>query len=208
MSLKELLVAFGLGVAFSAPPGIVTAESIRRGLAGGFWSAMAVGVGSLIGDAFYAILTLSGLAVLTQHPLAQLSIGIAGSLVLFILAKSAWNAELPKEPHSLGRREHRGAFLSGAALSLTNPWAIAFWIGFGGVLLSAGIQNPASELGLFLAVFLTGAMLWGVILSGLIALGRRFINPLLFRIAAIASAIIFVATGLYTGWQVIRHLIM
>lgn len=204
MSLKELLIAFGLGMAFSAPPGIVTAESIRRGLSGGFWSAMAVGVGSLIGDSVYAILALSGLAFITRRPAAQLVIGIAGSVVLFILARSAWRAKLLEGTESLAPGERRGAFLSGAALSLTNPWAIAFWIGFGGVLLSAGIRNPASDIGLFLASFLAGAMVWGVILSVLIALGRRFMNPFLFRVASVASAIIFVGTGLYTCWQVIR----
>ena len=34
--MKELAVAFLLGIAFSAPPGVVTAESIRRGCALGF----------------------------------------------------------------------------------------------------------------------------------------------------------------------------
>ncbi|MBI3949259.1 MAG: LysE family transporter [Acidobacteria bacterium] len=206
MNLKELFTAFGLGIAFAAPPGIVTAECIRRGLAGGFWSAMAVGVGSLIGDAVYAVLTLSGLAILTQRPAAQLAIGIVGSVVLFVLARDALKAKLPETSESLASGERRNAFLSGAVLSLTNPWAIAFWIGFGGVLLSAGIRDPASEMGLFLAAFLTGAAIWGVILSVLIALGRRFVNPTLFRGASIASATIFVGTGLYTGWQVIRNL--
>jgi threonine/homoserine/homoserine lactone efflux protein len=208
MSLKELLISFGLGIAFAAPPGIVTAETIRRGLIGGFWSALAVGVGSLIGDAVYAVLALGGLATLTQRPGTQLAIGLAGGVILFILAWSAWRAKLPEANQTLAAGERRSAFLSGAALSLTNPWALAFWIGFGGVLLTAGIQNPTREMSLFLIAFLSGAMLWGVVLAGLIALGRQFVNPLLFRVVSVVSALIFVGTGLYTCWQVIRNMMI
>ncbi len=43
------LAAFGLGIAFSAPPGVVTALAVQRGLAHGFGAALSVELGSLIG---------------------------------------------------------------------------------------------------------------------------------------------------------------
>ncbi len=43
-----------LGIAFCAPPGVVTAESVRCGLRGGFRPVMLIQVGSLVGDATWA----------------------------------------------------------------------------------------------------------------------------------------------------------
>src|SRR2546423_3713334 len=60
------LSAFGLGLAFCAPPGAVTAEALRRGLARGFRPALLMQLGSLIGDAPWAALALTGAAWLAQ----------------------------------------------------------------------------------------------------------------------------------------------
>jgi threonine/homoserine/homoserine lactone efflux protein len=79
-----------------------------------------------------------------------------------------------------------------------------FWLGFGGVLLSAGIRDPQTKLAPLLVVFLAGALAWTLVLSGLIALARRFVNAVLFRILSAGSALVFVLTGIYTFWQVYR----
>lgn len=50
-----ILSAILLGLAFCAPPGAVTAEAIRRGVARGFGAALGIELGSLIGDAVWAI---------------------------------------------------------------------------------------------------------------------------------------------------------
>lgn len=161
-----------------------------------------VGLGSLIGDAVFAALALGGLSAVSRYIFARLVIGACGALLLFWLAFDALRTQAPKPAEPLSRPGKRSDFLVGAGLSLTNPWAIAFWLGFGGVLLSAGIRNPEAKLPLLLATFLTGALAWTLILSVMIALARRFVNAVLFRIASIGSALVFVGTGLYTIWQV------
>jgi len=200
--VKELAVAFFLGVAFSAPPGVVTAEAIRRGVAGGFWPAAMVGIGSLLGDALYAALALSGLSALAHYTFARLLMGAAGALLLFWLAFDALRSPAPNFAESSNRPGKHGDLLVGAGLSLTNPWAIAFWLGFGGVLLSAGIRNPETNLVWLLTAFLTGALAWALVLSMLIALARRFVNAILFRIVSVGSALVFLGTGVYTIWQI------
>jgi threonine/homoserine/homoserine lactone efflux protein len=202
--LKELAAAFLLGIAFSAPPGVVTAESIRRGVRGGFWPAAMVGIGSLIGDAVYAAAALGGLAALTRFTTARMVIGTGGGLLLFWLAFDALRAQPPNLAAPSRQPGKHSDFLVGAALSLTNPWAIAFWLGFGGILLSAGIRDPETKLAPLLAVFLAGALAWTLVLSLLIALARRFVNAVLFRILSVCSALVFVITGIYTLWQVYR----
>jgi threonine/homoserine/homoserine lactone efflux protein len=161
-----------------------------------------VGVGSLIGDAVYAALALGGLTAVSRYTVARLVIGSCGALLLFWLAFDALRAGVPNPAEPANISGKRSDFLVGAGLSLANPWAIAFWLGFGGVLLSAGIRNPEAKLPLLLAVFLIGALAWSVILSLMIALARRFVNAVLFRLVSTGSALVFVGTGLYTIWQI------
>jgi chemosensory pili system protein ChpE len=196
----EFLVAFALGIAFAAPPGVVTAESIRRGLAGGFRQAALVGFGSLIGDAVYALLALTGLVNLLRYPVGQRLTAVAGGSILLFLAVSALRSrDSPPKAFT-----SRGAFVAGALLSLTNPFAVVFWLGFGGALLSAGIPDASRPLAPLLAVFLGASASWVLVLSVLIAAGRRFVGPRFFRSVSIASAAVFAVTGLYTLWQTFR----
>ena len=59
--LLELLgMAFLLGFIFNAAPGAVFAETVRRGMSGGYRVALSVQFGSLVGDAVWAILALPG----------------------------------------------------------------------------------------------------------------------------------------------------
>ena len=92
--------AFGLGLAFCAPPGAVTAEAVRRGLSRGFRAALLLELGSLVGDAFWAALlwcfVISGLIAWGRRGIGptfcrciNLLCGLA--LVLFA-AHLAWSA--------------------------------------------------------------------------------------------------------------------
>ncbi len=199
------MLAFWLGIAFSAPPGIVTVESIRRGLKGGYWSAFAVGLGSLIGDGTYAVIAFSGLGFIAQNYWVKFSVGLMGVAFLIYLAVSAFKVKnLPKIESSVSYNDkNRAAFVSGTILSLTNPWAIAFWLSFGGILISSGISTSSQNLWLFLLTFLTGSFVWVLILSGLIAFGKKFINNKVFGAISFVSSLIFLGTAFYAIWKLI-----
>ncbi len=79
------LIAFGIlmGILFAAPPGIVTAETLRRGVTRGFPAALSVQLGSLIGDATYCVLALAGVAAVVQNPLTQRALGIVSVAFCF-----------------------------------------------------------------------------------------------------------------------------
>src|SRR5512142_357723 len=81
-----------MGLAFAAPPGAVTAETFRRGVRGGFPLAFGVQLGSLIGDATYALLALAGLAAIAQNAALQMTLGAAGALFLLYLAWSSFTS--------------------------------------------------------------------------------------------------------------------
>lgn len=200
-----------MGLAFAAPPGAVTAETLRRGARGGFALAFGVQLGSLIGDATYALLALGGLAAFAQIPALQIGLGAFGAMFLMYLAWSSFQTALTPVALSASgdtRVETRGAFLSGMMLSLTNPWAIAFWLSLGGVLASWGIVGASAEqVGIFFASFMLGSALWAVALAFAIARARRWLKPVVFRGLSIACGIALGAFAITAGFRVIESLI-
>src|SRR5262245_43978631 len=90
------LIGLGIvmGVTFALPPGVVTAETLRRGMVRGFPAALGVQLGSLIGDATYALLGLAGFAVIAQNPIAQRVLGMGGALYLLYIAVSSLRQQL------------------------------------------------------------------------------------------------------------------
>src|SRR5512138_656777 len=88
-------LAIMLGLAYVASPGPVNIETLRRGLVGGFRVALALQLGSLIGDLFWAMLVLAGVRLLLTHAAAQTVLSIAGAALLLYLGCSAlrsWRA--------------------------------------------------------------------------------------------------------------------
>src|SRR6185295_19020537 len=81
--------SFVLAIAFCAPPGVITAETVRRGAARGFIPALLVQLGSLVGDTTWAVIALTGLAFIVQNNTAKSLLSFIGILLML---KLAWDA--------------------------------------------------------------------------------------------------------------------
>jgi chemosensory pili system protein ChpE len=181
--LFPFLSAVGFGIAFCAPPGVVTAQALRRGLEGGFTAALLLELGSLIGDATWAIIALIGAAVLVQNMLTRLLLGSIGVLLLLYLSSNALKDAYEGKIVGAKQVGGRSDFALGAALSLTNPLAIAFWLGVGSVVISrASATTNLDDVAVFFTGFMLGALLWCFFIASLIAWGRRFVTPRFFRL--------------------------
>lgn len=174
--------AFVLGIIFCAPPGAVTVETVRRGINRGFTGAVLVQLGSLVGDATWAALALSGVAFLAMYRMATIGLELAGVLLLFFLAagawRDAWAGTLPK-PRNVTAGS---AFMAGVFLSLSNPFALAFWLGLGGTAaMLAQDRHSQPALAVFFAGFMLAACLWCFFTAAIVAWGRRFLIPTVYR---------------------------
>ncbi|HSL46991.1 MAG TPA: LysE family transporter [Anaerolineales bacterium] len=181
--MSLFLSSFILAIAFCAPPGVITAETVRRGAARGFVPALFVQLGSLVGDTTWAIIALTGLAFIVQNNIAKTVLSLVGILLMFKLAWDALkDAHSGKELDATVSKSHRGDFTNGAFLSLGNPMNIVFWTGLGTTVFASisGKPQPA-DFAIFFTGFLAGAILWCFVMAGLVAWGRRFVTPTFFR---------------------------
>lgn len=152
--------AFLLGLVFNAAPGAVFAETVRQGARGGFRPALAVQVGSLSGDALWAVLGLAGVGLLLKLQWLQVPIGIAGVAYLLWLAVDAWR-QASREFALDGRSGSPRALRAGVTLSITNPQNIAYWAAVGSAMGSVGVSNPTpADYTLFFAGFMTASVVW------------------------------------------------
>jgi chemosensory pili system protein ChpE len=200
------LSSFVLAIAFCAPPGVVTAETVRRGAAHGFIPALFVQFGSLVGDTTWAMIALTGLAFLIQNNIARAVLSLVGILLMLKLAWDALkDARFGKELHTAAVNSNRGDFANGAFLSLGNPLNIVFWTGLGTTVFSSLSESPQpAHFAIFFAGFLGGALVWCFFMAGMVAWGRRFITPTFFRWINLACGLALAYFAVQLGWQLVQ----
>jgi threonine/homoserine/homoserine lactone efflux protein len=111
--------------------------------------------------------------------------GCWGALETMVLLSLAWASlkEGWSKRHAAARETStRGDVATGALLSLLSPYTITFWLGVNGMDLAAnGSSWQALGMGVFFTGFLLAAVVWGLFLSGVVLLGRRFVCQGLLR---------------------------
>jgi len=132
---------------------------------------------------------------------------LLGAIGVALLLWLVWNALRDAYQGKIAKAKAthvRGDFILGAALSLANPGAIAFWLGIGSTVIATGKAAPdLSDLLMFLPGFLSGALLWSFFLAGLTAWGRGFITPLFFRLVNLTCGLALGFFALKLLWSTI-----
>jgi chemosensory pili system protein ChpE len=200
--------SFVLAIAFCAPPGVITAETVRRGGARGFFPALFVQFGSLVGDTTWAIIALTGLAVIVQNNIARTVLSLIGIILMLKLAWDAFkDAHHGNDLDTSSSNSERGDFSVGALLSLGNPMNIVFWTGLGTTVFASISGKPEPvHFAVFFAGFLFGALAWCFLMAGLVAWGRKFVTPTFFRAVNLGCGIALGFFALQLGWKLLQNL--
>lgn len=176
--LYLLGIAFLLGLVFNATPGAVFAETVRHALRGGFKPALAVQIGSLAGDAAWAVLGLAGAGVLLHVEGLRCPLGLTGVLYLLWLARQSWRSAQEARHWNVPPAPHGGALRSGVLLSLTNPQNLAFWAALGSAIGAIGVEQPqAADYLVFFAGFMAASVAWCFICAFVLAQAVKQLGP-------------------------------
>ena len=181
-SLAALLATgFLLGWSVAWPPGPINAEIARRCASGNYWGGIAVLGGASSADALWAVAVALGVGLLFAAPLARAGMGFVSIALLLALAylflRASWRAfaheparrAKPAAPEKFASAG--GGFGLGAAMALTSPWNVAFWLAAMGRPELAGAR--AGSLLVMAAAVIAGALTWGVIWASSNALLHR-----------------------------------
>ena len=205
--LTLFLTALGLGFVFNAAPGAVFVETVRQGVRGGFRPAFAVQLGSLVGDALWAVVGLTGVALLLSLEALRVPIGVAGVLYLLWLARDAWrtaNREFAVDGAT--PPAHPGhALRAGVLLSVTNPQNIAYFAAIGtGMAAVVSARPTLIDYAVFFAGLMLASLAWSFICAALV--DRVFRNASLrwARVTYRACAVLFLALALSSLRELVR----
>jgi len=190
-----------LGFLFNAAPGAIFAETIKVGVKGGFRPALAVQLGSLAGDALWAILGLAGVGVLLQVDSLTLPLGVAGVIYLLWLSIDSWRAAGQEMGRlTLDTDAETKALRSGVVLSITNPQNIAFWAALGSALGAIGVSDPtATHYAVFFCGFMASSLVWCFVCAAMVDRAFRNVGgkwaKLTYRTCAVAFLVLALSSA-------------
>jgi chemosensory pili system protein ChpE len=195
-----------IAISFSAPPGPVAMETIRRGMRGGFRSALHVQLGSIVGDCLWFMIALIGLGTLTQINWIKVALAVCGIGVLLYLGAIGIHDAL--KANTFDRTDLSNstgsAFRSGMAISIANPMAVGYWLSVGGALAAAGIANTTPlQTGAFVSGFIGGTFAWAFIMALIVRWGQRILKPNIFRSINFACGAALLIFGLSLASQLL-----
>jgi threonine/homoserine/homoserine lactone efflux protein len=128
-------------------PGPGVAAIVARALGGGFWSAVPMVVGILLGDLVYLMFALFCLAAIaTYFGPVFVVVRWAGALYLLYIAWKFWTARPGAEQLGPKRSESKlRTFASGFALTMGNPKTIVFYLALLPTVVP--LDRPVTALG-------------------------------------------------------------
>jgi len=177
--LELFFSAMALGFLFNAAPGAIFTESLRRGLKGGFKSALYVQFGSLVGDLIWAVIGLGGAAILFEIDAIKMPMAIFGGILLAWLAFNSFLDATKKIPsiNLTLKQDEKTELMVGGALSLSNPINITYWAGMAGTIATLGVKEPTGQAFIvFLSGFMLSSIIWCFLCAGFIGFVRKAIN--------------------------------
>lgn len=203
MTLLTLFaLAIGVSLLYCVIPDAVNTEALRRGVSGGFRCGVMVELGSVIGDAVWALIALAGLAVLMENKLVLVGLGLLGCALLVFLAWCSWKESKVKEMPRPKTGGCKNDFITGALISLSNPFTLAFWIGLGGSVVAIMASDPSTlhYLAFFLG-FMVGALSWCIIFPSIVAGSRKYVDLKVYRSLNLACAFFLVYLAIMLIWE-------
>ena len=175
-------------------------ETVRRGATGGFKAALAVQIGSLVGDATWAVLGLMGVGLLLQVEALKWPVGLVGAAYLIWLSWDSWKAaSIAFSVNENQDEKARSGLKSGVILSLTNPQNLAYWAALGSALGALGIADPGmQDYATFFSGFMIASVTWAVFCAAAIdrifkKAGQKWV-ALTYRLCAVMFMLLAVNT--------------
>ena len=137
-----LIQVFIISISGAMQPGPVTATAITMGTRNR-WAGSLLAVGHGIVEFPLMVLIILGLGTIFQKTSAQITIGIAGGLILLYMAYGMFKtASHPVSTEAVARKDK--PVLAGIIFTISNPYFLVWWATVG-----LGLATNATKFGLY-----------------------------------------------------------
>lgn len=186
-----------IGLSIAAPVGPIGVLCIRRSLADGPRTGLAVGLGAATADATYGAVAAFGLTAISNFLVGQqFWLGLLGGLFLCWLGFRTFISPPAARAADAKGESLTAIYASTLLLTLTNPATILSFVAvFAGAGLGATPNYVAAGLMVW-GVFL-GSALWWLFLSGSVGLLRSRITPQWMQGINRFSGCVLIGFGVY-----------
>jgi threonine/homoserine/homoserine lactone efflux protein len=202
MGLETLLRGLLIGFSIAAPVGPIGVLCIRRTLADGRATGLAVGLGAATADAVYGAIAGFGLTAVSSLLVRQQGVlRLVGGLFLCYLGVRTFLASPAQDAARAGGAGLLGAFTSTFGLTLANPATI---LSFVAVFAGLGIAGAGSwrEATVLVAGVFLGSALWWLLLSGAVGALRSRLDLRALRWINRLSGLVLLGFGIIAlAWR-------
>lgn len=183
-----------MGTVLAVGVGPITMACIQRTVGGGLRVGLCMGLGAAVADLFFAavvVLSLSPVHAFFEDNAAWLQLVAATVLVTWGLKVVFTKPKLRPRPDGLRAVHAAGAFGSGLALNLVNPWNLLAYGLLGAKLGVAGDGQTVPGAICFMAGVFCGSMIWwSLVTAGAGALRQRVMTGLLLTFNRVTGSAI------------------
>lgn len=202
MELSVFARGLVIGFSIAAPVGPIGVLCIRRTLADGRATGLAVGLGAAVADAVYGAVAGFGLTAVSGLLMRQQGVmRVVGGLFLCYLGLRTFIARPADRAAPASGAGLLGAFASTLGLTLANPATI---LSFVAVFAGLGIAGAGSwrEATVLVAGVFLGSALWWLMLSGAVGAMRSRFDPTALRwINRLSGAVLLAFGAAALAWR-------
>jgi L-lysine exporter family protein LysE/ArgO len=192
--MDHFIHGFLLSLSLCLDLGLVNVAIVRTGLQRGMQPAFMIGLGSCVGDMFYAVLSLVALSLVLDQPIVRWALWVFGSAYLAYLTVKMFRESFGKTvDYSEGVAATTGAtrhIAQGVGLALSSPTAILWFATVGGSVIAASAGHRDTLLPFFSGFFTCG-VLWAGVMALVAGKGRQVMGNQFVRALSFASALLF-----------------
>lgn len=197
--LAIFLSAFVVGLSGAMMPGSLLTYTIRKALSSGWRAGFIIVAGHALLELGLIAVIFLGFDLVLQSEAAQIAIGLIGGILLGYMGIDMIVGSAKKKISvraETGEADSGSMFLSGIALSATNPYFLMWWaiIGLGFIMKAFG-SNGIAGVSVYYFGHISVDFLWYGLVSIIVGTTRKFIGEKPYRIiiAVLGCALVFFA---------------